>query len=180
MTNPIVKSIFKRVLGKPCWNVRVGHGSFLTFEFGQPYLRIEEPIAAVKGSSRKVRENLARRRIFVKGKWHLWLMHCDWVVQRKWKRLGGSSTTAGARRAADFLNGQKLIEVSISPGTVETVFGFDLGATLRTYPYDHRLEQWLLFDPSGKVLTLRADGQYSYHSVASTKKTWKPLKPSRF
>jgi hypothetical protein len=175
MTNPVLNSVFKRVLGKPCWNVQVGHGSFLTLEFGRPQLEIREPTVAMKGSSKKVRENLARRSVFLHGEWHLWLMHCDWVVHSKRKRVGGSSTKAGAHRSADFLNGQKLIGFSISPGTVETVFKFDLGATLRTSPYDRHLDQWLLFNPGGKVLVLRADGEYSYHRSAATKETWKPL-----
>lgn len=162
MPNHLPIKIFKSVLGKPCWNVKVGHGSFLTLEFGRPHLEIREPIVAAKRSTKRVRDRLARRQVVVHGQWHLWLMYCDWVVLKKGKRLGDSRTKKSARRAADFLNGQRLIEFSISPGTVETVFKFDLGATLRTSPYDARGEQWLLFDPLRKVLILRADGHYSY------------------
>ena len=104
-------------------------------------------------------------------------MYCDWVVQKKDKRLGDSWTKTSARRAADFLNGQKLIQFSIAPDSVETVFKFDLGATLKTFSYDTRGQQWLLFDPSRKVLVLRADGRYSYgRADVPTKDTsWKRL-----
>jgi hypothetical protein len=177
MTNHLPTHVFKSVSGKPCWNVRIGHGSFLMLEFGRPHLEIREPIVAAKSSSKGVREHLARRRIFVHGQWHLWLMDCDWVVQKKGKRLGDSRTKTSARRAADFLNGQKLIQFSIAPGSVETVFEFDLGLTLKTFPYDTRGVQWLLFDPSRKVLRLRADGQYSRaRAEAPTKdSSWKRL-----
>ena len=177
MTNQLPTKIFRGVLKKPCWNVKVGHGSFLTLEFGSPHLEISEPIGRVKGSPKKVRELLARRQVFVHGQWHLWLMYCDWVVQKKDKRLGDSRTKTSARRAADFLNGQKLIRFSIAPDSVETVFKFDLGATLKTFSYDTRGEQWLLFDPSRKVLVLRADGRYSYgRADVPTKDTsWKRL-----
>jgi hypothetical protein len=177
MTNNLPAKIFKSVLGKPCWNVKVGHGCFLTLEFGQPHLEIREPISGAKRATKRVRDHLARRGVFVHGQWHLWLRYCDWVVLKNDKRLGGSSTKTGARRAADFLNGQKLIQFSVSPGSAETVFKFDLGATLRTSPCDARGEQWLLFDPSRKVLILRADGQYSYtRSDAPTQNSsWKRL-----
>ena len=104
-------------------------------------------------------------------------MYCDWAVQRKGKRLGNSRTKTSARRAADFLNGQKLIQFSIAPDSVETVFKFDLGATLKTFPYDNCGEQWLLFDPSRKVLMLRADGKYSYvrADVPTKDSSWKQL-----
>jgi len=104
-------------------------------------------------------------------------MYCDWVVQKDGKRLGDSRTKTSARRAADFLNGQKLTQFSIIPGTVATVFKFDLEATLKTFPYDTHGEQWLLFDPSRKVLTLRADGQYSYAraDAPAENSSWKRL-----
>jgi hypothetical protein len=177
MPNHLPIKIFKSVLGKPCWNVKVGHGSFLTLEFGRPHLAIREPIVAAKRSTKRVRDRLARRQVVVHGQWHLWLMYCDWVVLKKGKRLGDSRTKKSSRRAADFLSGQKLIHFSMTRGTVETVFKFDLGATLKTFPYDARGHQWSLFDPSRKVLELRADGRYSYHrSDAPTKdSSWKRL-----
>jgi hypothetical protein len=66
------------------------------------------------------------------------------------------------RRAADLLSGQKLIQFSFSPHQVQCVFEFDLGATLRTAPYDKKSEQWVLRTPEQKALTLRADRRYQY------------------
>jgi hypothetical protein len=45
---------------------------------------------------------------------------------------------------------------------MRTVFEFDLGGTLETKPYDRTSEQWLLYEPNGNVLAVRADRQYSY------------------
>jgi hypothetical protein len=53
----------------------------------------------------------------------------------------------------------------------------DLGATLRTEPYDKESEQWSLFTPSHKVLRLRADRRYNYmrSDAPSDEGTWKPV-----
>ena len=42
---------------------------------------------------------------------------------------------------------------------------FDLGATLKTVPYDRKGEQWVLHTPDQKALTLRADRRYQYMRV---------------
>jgi hypothetical protein len=157
-----IEKVFERILGKPCWNVKPGYGSFLTMEFGKPHLEVREPIAARKGASAKVREHLARRQVDARGEWHLWIMYCDWEVRCRSKLVGDSSTKLKTRRAADFLKGQKLIQFSILPRKVEYIFVFDLGATLKTFPYDENGEQWMLFEPSHKVLVVRADGRYKY------------------
>jgi hypothetical protein len=175
MTNQVFESAFRRILKKPCWDVRLGHGSFLTLEFGRPSLTIREPIAAKSGSSNKVREHLARRQVYVHGEWHLWLMHCNWEVRANGKFVGNSSKRLSARHAADFLNGQKLIKFSILPRKVRCLFTFDLGASLSTTPYDRHSEQWSLFEPSGKVLALRADFKYCYGRAVSPREeaSWK-------
>ncbi len=92
--------------------------------------------------------------------------------------MGDSSTKVGIRRAAEFLDGQKLVRFSISPRNTRCEFKFDLGAILKTQPYDKDSVQWLLYDPAEKVLSLRADGLYQYgHSDDSDDEgEWKPLK----
>jgi hypothetical protein len=175
--NQDFERVFERLLGKPCWDVKPGQGSFLTLEFGKPHLEVREPIAVGKGVSERVGKHLARRRVYVHGAWHLWIYSCDWEVNCKGKRVGDSSTKLSARRAADFVNGRKLIRFSILQRKVQSTFVFEHGVTLKTFPYDKRGEQWLIFDPSCKVLVLRADGRYKY--VRSDRPTnneaWKPI-----
>ena len=80
------------------------------------------------------------------------------------------------RRAADLLNGQKLIQFSFFSKEVQCVFEFDLGATLRTVPYDKKGEQWVLLTPDQKALTLRADRRYQYMPADRPRDRglWKP------
>ena len=38
-----IKEFFTRFIGQPVWQVRGGHGSFLTMEFGAPHLLVSSP-----------------------------------------------------------------------------------------------------------------------------------------
>ena len=176
--DPIFEDVFQKVYGLPGWRVSPGWGSFLTFEFGTPHLEIREPITPKGNISEKVRRDLARRAVRINGEWHLWINCCNWKVFAKRKLIGESTSRRSYQTAADFLDGQKLTRVSIHPQDVRSVFEFDLGGRLETRPYDAGSEQWMFFDRSRrKVLTLRADGRYSYHDSNRPRgeETWKPV-----
>jgi hypothetical protein len=175
--DPIFDRVFAEIYGKPAWRVSPGWGSFLTFEFGDPSLEIREPIVAVRDVSQSEREALARRRVFIHGDWHLWIYCCDWEVASGGNLIGQSTSAPSIQKAADFLDGQKLIRFSFNPEPMRCVFEFDLGGRLETYPYDHENEQWLFFNSRNHhVLVLRADEMYSYgRSDRSDAKNWKPV-----
>lgn len=168
---------FRKLLGKPCWGVKRGWGSFLTLEFGEPHLKIYEPRESTS-ESKKVREAAARRLAYVGGDWHLWIYCCAWgVFDESGQLVGDSSTKKSIDRAARFLNGQALSSSTLIPRGMHTVLEFDLGARLETKPYDRRSEQWMLYEPAGKVLTVRADKRYTYGSADSTPEQmrWLPI-----
>jgi hypothetical protein len=173
---PIFHRIFRELYGEPCWNVRPGYGSFLTLEFGKPHLQVLEPTVASKDAPRKVRRLLARRNIFVQGEWYLRIASCAWEVLSEGKHVGNGSTKLSMRRAAGLLDGQKLIQFSFLPEKRWSVFEFDLGATLRTVPYDRKGEQWVLRTPKQKILALRADHRYRYMraDLQGDRGMWKP------
>lgn len=173
----VFEKTFRRIYGEPCWGVKQGYGSFLTLEFGKPHIVVREPIVASRSASSRVRKSLASRRIYPRGQWHLWINCCDWEALSHGRRVGNSSAAAKIQRAADFLNGQKLVRFSILPRKLECFFEFDLGGTLKTRPYDEESEQWLLYEPSKKVLVLRADGRYKHtrSDLPDNKKDWKSL-----
>jgi len=173
---------FRRIYGKPCWGVKQGQGSFLTFEFGESHVVVHEPVIASRSASPDVRKALARRRAFARGQWHLWIYCCSWQVLSRGRSLAHSeSSDTKIHRAADLLNGQKLVRFSILPRKLQCIFEFDLGGTLKTEPYDKESEQWLLYEPSKKVLLLRADSRYKHAraDVPSNEKDWKPLQIRR-
>ena len=153
---------FEPLFRKPCWGVKRGYGSFLTMEFGRPHLQIREPQVGPTNLSRRVRASLARRLAIVHGDWHLWIYCCDWVVRDGAKVVGDSSSPRRIDRAGAFLNGQELLSVGLQGRGARTIFRFDLGGELETSPFDRKSEQWLLYEPSGMVLVLRADRRLAY------------------
>jgi len=167
----VIESMFRPIYGLPCWNVQSGYGSFLTLEFGDPSLVIDEPQTTRLFRSLRVRRQFARRHVSVRGAWHLWIYCCEWRVTTNGKLIGDSdpegSTKRRIKRGAAELDGQKLLQVSVNPADQSTVFEFDLGSRLATKPYNSDSEQWYFSEPNGMVLTYRADGKYS-HSPDAT------------
>jgi len=160
--DPIFERVFKKLYGEACWGVKNTIGSAVTFEFGEPHLQIREPIAASPQATRRVREHLARRQVFVHGQWHLVIWYCDWEILGKGKRLGSDRSRSNLERAIRSLDGQELVRFTMEARGNRCRFEFDLGGLLvtsRPHP-DH--DHWLLFEPSGHVLILRGDGKYSY------------------
>ena len=162
MASSVINHLFHPLCDKPCWLVQPGYGSFLTLEFGMPRLTIHEPSISVTASKPASRPLRARRVVRVHGEWHLWIYCCHWRVTRFEQVIGDSSTTRGRKRAAQELDGQILTHVTVHPQNGASIFRFDLGAHLETVPYDQESEQWLLYEPTGEVFTVRADGYYSH------------------
>lgn len=160
-----IERAFADVLGLPAWGVRKGHGGMLTFEFGPPHLVVREPIAASPGVSDEVRRSLARRRVYPRGAWHLWIRCCDWLILSGAEQVACSEAPDRAIEAAvQELDGQRLIGVEVDPAGGASRFCFDLGGVLHTWPYGERDEtpddQWSLYTPTGDVLTYLQDGGY--------------------
>ncbi len=154
----------------------MGYGSSLVFNFGKPHLEIREPVVAGPKASKRVREFLARRSARVKGDWVLWIYGCDWEIFRNGKRfLKSSSPDERIERAVRFLDGEKLVRFTLVPRGLHCIFEFDLGTILKTTPFSRTHEQCLLYEPTGKVLSLRADKRYSHHpsNRADNQKDWK-------
>ncbi|MDB4743423.1 hypothetical protein OAF98_02965 [Planctomicrobium sp.] len=173
--DPIFESCFAPLLGLPCWQVKPGYGSCITMEFGEPHLEIREPKVFASDRSPKVREMFARRNVTVRGEWHLWIYCCDWSILNAKQIVGFSDDDASYCAATQFLDGQALTSVTVD-SLASTRFSFDLGGLLTTSPYDDS-EQWMLYNPDGNVLSLRADGSYSYHpsNTVPNDEVWLPV-----
>jgi hypothetical protein len=157
----VVAEHFRPVIGRPAWQVRRGHGSFLTLEFGEPTLTVHDP------QPRKTRADQLgplRRLAVVHGEWHLWIYSCIWKVFQD-DRLFAHSEASDAEIADAIvvLDGQILQAVSLVENTAQTIFPFDLGGRLTTEPYgdDSKDEQWFLYEPGNIALAVRADARYS-------------------
>ena len=157
-------------LGLPAWGVVQGHGSFLTFEFGQPTLEISERHSAERGLIRSA---------FVHGEWRLWIYCCHWRAFQGGAQLAWSEDgSASIARAAAQLNGPKLLAVNVEPSTGRSTFTFDLGGSLETWPYgaDRTDEQWIILTED-ETFAYRADGFCSRGPKATlpAQQQWLPI-----
>lgn len=151
-----IANAFEPILGFPAWQVKQGYGSFLALEFGEPRLEIGE---------RKEHRRISRRDVTVRGDWHLWIYCCGWDIAQNGTHVAHSESEDEAiAKATAQLDGQCLEKLWMEPGTVITHFKFDLGGELKTYPYgpDCADEQWMLYGPSGDVLSVRSDNRYCH------------------
>lgn len=146
---------FKNLYGIPCWNVQKGHGSFLTFEFGEPQLEIGSVSPSTLGFPHE------RRQANVRGAWHLWIYMCHWSIEFQEREICHSeSEDIEMNRACGFLNGQCLS--NIETNSLNAIdFRFDLGGVLKTFPYsnDEIEDMWMLYCPDKRVLCFQSDGK---------------------
>jgi hypothetical protein len=174
--------VFCPLTGLPARLVRRGHGSFLTLEFGAPHLRIREPEVASPDMDEQVAALLRRRKVTPRGEWHLWIYCCHWRVFSGGEEIAWSEASDKEIGAAiKALDGQVLIAVEAAPAQGTSVFKFDQGATLQTWPYGIGGDtQWMLYMPSGDVFSYREDGSHSVGpgSQHPDQLVWQPLRPN--
>ncbi|TGD94984.1 hypothetical protein [Methylobacterium nonmethylotrophicum] len=152
------------LIGLPCWCVKRGQGSILSFQFGSPRLSVREPYVSTS-SSAKLRHLAARRVVKPVGEWNLFVFCCQWHVTAAGEILAtDDSPAAQIEAAAHEMDGQKLIAFTLDAASRQAAFSFDLGATLTTWPSPDEAddeELWSLYLPDERVLTYRADGLVS-------------------
>jgi hypothetical protein len=160
--DPIQKA-FSPLIGLPAWLVRKGHASCLTFEFGQPHLKIRQPTVS-SSESEQARRFLSKRSVSPRGEWHLWIYCCHWRVLSAGNEIAWSeSPEQTIVKAARELDGLLLTKVGVDRVRRTSEFTFESETTIRMWPYDEDdSPQWMLFRQSGDVLTYRADGLYSF------------------
>jgi hypothetical protein len=144
-----IEEKIKPVLGQQGWDVTLGHGSFITIEFGKP-LPSNDPRSP-------------------RGEWHLWVYLCIWYLEKNGELLAASEDPRPKLEAAvHHLEHRTLQSVKLSLPALETVFVFDEGITLHLFPvYTEEFEQWFLYAPDGNVLTIGPGTQWTYESSAT-------------
>lgn len=156
------------ILGLPAWGVQTGYGGNLSFDFGEPRLKVTERTPGL------------RRSAFVEGEWRLWTYCCHWLARQDGIQLAWSEDAdLLTERAAARLNGQKLTAVAVDPMERRATFTFDLGGVLETWPYgdDATDEQWIIFSRN-ETFSYRDDGGFSRHPrTAAPEQEWRlPLR----
>ncbi|MEO8727276.1 MAG: hypothetical protein ABI383_14270 [Acidobacteriaceae bacterium] len=128
------------VLGQPLWSVRLGVGSFITFDFG----------AKVEDHGRAV------------GAYHLWIYMCDWQMISKDRVIAHSELSRKVLEiAVRRFEGRALSKINISQNPAAAVFAFEGDLKLVCQAYEDAEadeELWMLFAPEGRIVSLAPQG----------------------
>jgi hypothetical protein len=137
-----IRQYFQPVFGTRPWKVKVGVGSFLTFEFG---LRV-------------------KAHGHVHGQWHLWVYFSNWALFHGDRRLVDSDAdrkliAISTRR----LEEATLTDIDFDARTRITTFFFDdfrlvVSPANDVEDLDERDHYWMFFVPNNEVLTVGPAG----------------------
>jgi hypothetical protein len=133
-----IHDVFKPIIGLHAWQVRQGHGSFLTLEFGKPHLRIREPKLNISSELDSVKELFRRRKVIVAGEWHLWIQYAKWKIETENDHVSDLEEDRNVvMKVLEELDGQILLGVEVNVPEQFIMLNFDLGPKLRMFPSPH-------------------------------------------
>ena len=126
--------------GLTAWGTKLGQGSFLTLELGEP---------VTPGGER--------------GRYHLWIYLAAWRIEDETDVLAGSEDDHdGLAGKVTVLDGRRLASISVEHPSLSTRFEFEGGLVLITFSvYSTDGEHWMLFRPDGTVLTMGPGSSWS-------------------
>lgn len=156
-----IRKVFSPFIGQSVWQVRRGHGSFLTMEFGMPHLSIREPIIPSPNRSEKVSRILQRRHVTVIGDWHFWVQYGDWKLLTADGALKSDDPPGSALdECLGDLEGQRLLSVDVDKASNSWTLAFDLGASLKIWPSAEIPDDlWSLYAWNGDIISCENDGK---------------------
>lgn len=149
-----IREKIQPLVGQRPWDVSLGHGSFLTMDFG--------------GKRPERWSSLPAR-----GDWHLWVQHVAWRLEQAEAVLAACEDPRPELAiAVKVLQGRTLQAMEVRTPALETTMTFEDGIVLRLFPvYTTAYEHWWLFTPNGNVLAIGPGIDWSYHLSS---RPWRP------
>jgi hypothetical protein len=132
------------LVGKIAFSLKQSHGSFFFIEFGDPRLKIREPIEPRPEASEASKISMRRRRVHVIGTWSFFVKACNWTLTNEQRSVGRADAPADMEDVFRGVEGQYLVSARVVEETKALTLDFDLGGCLRLWP---RSDQGLDFDP---------------------------------
>jgi hypothetical protein len=151
--NRIFSDIFKKFQNEKARNVRLGHGSFITIEFGN-VITIQSQIRG-KTVSRKRRE------------WLFWIYMSAWRLDNSQKVLVGSNDSKDLIcKTLKKLEGKKVLDILPLNSALDLSLFFESGLCLSTFSFEtQENDHWYLYTPEEKVFCAGPGSKYSYESA---------------
>ena len=142
-----IQAMIGPILGQKAWNVSLGHGSFITMEFGVSLLSDE--------IDRQPR-----------GEWHLWVYCCAWRLEEGNNVLASSEDSRlELELAVKRMAGLALRSIKIFRPAWDSIFTFEEQVVLRLFSiYSKECEHWMLFMPNGNDIIIGSGTKWSCES----------------
>ena len=149
----ILKDIPSKIQGLKAYNIKLGYGSFLTIDFGEP---IEINIKTKKGIEK-----------FTRGEWHLWIYMCAWRIDKGNRALVGSSDSRKKIESVlKKIDGKELISFDIKR-SLDAVLVYNGKYELRIFSINTEdQDQWMIYTPDKNVLTVGPGNKCSYEPAS--------------
>lgn len=147
----LAKNLFQKIAGIKPTRVKLGHGSFITIDFGRD---IPEQV--------KTRNGLVTKYF---GEWHLWIYMCDWRIDKDKKPfVGCEDTREKIESSLPELAERELkgVEILNNAFDAKLTFGNNIELHLFSF-YTQDEKQWMLFTPENKVFIAGPNSEWSYH-----------------
>ena len=160
----IIQENFAEIIGKPCWGLVYDRQTNLSLNFGNPFLKIEEPFKS-KSKLSDIRAHFASRRVFVKSEYFLRIYVARWKIIHKQKTLATNrSSFLAITKAIGNLKRQILEKVIVNKDTGMTQFEFDLESNLLVQRWSQKEidELWIFSKPDNYYLSVYSNGFFSY------------------
>lgn len=142
--------LFSELIGIKTTRVKLGHGSFITIDWGKD-------IITHKKTNTKVHT-------FTFGEWHLWVYMCAWRLQQNNKPIiGANDDRELIAEHLSILKGKALVSVTISNESFDTVLQFEDNFQLLLFSFGVKDdEQWMLYTPEKKTFTAGPGTSWEY------------------
>jgi hypothetical protein len=133
-----IQAIINPLLEKKAWDVRLGVGSFITMNFGNP-------------NPKSNKENK------ISGEWYLWVYMCGWRLEKQNQFIAGcEDSRKKLEKDVKLMEGLAIKSIEILPYFGDTTIYFDQEVILRLFAiYSQDDEIWQLFTPDGNVLSIQ-------------------------
>ncbi len=147
----LVTNLFRKLIGTKPTRINLGHGSFLTFDFGRD---IEEKIKTRSGGFK----------IIHFGEWILWVYMCAWRIDKNDKPFIGSNDSRDfIEQNLRSLEDKELRKVIVLNEAFDAtlIFGDEYKLHLFSFQVTDD-EQWKLFTPEHKTFIAGPGCTWSY------------------
>jgi hypothetical protein len=146
---------FEKIYDLKVRNIKQGHGSFLTMEFGK---ELEYEIIEY--------EKIKKER---RGEWYFWIQMCSWRIDENLIPIAGCEDSRETiENALKKIENKKLKKVEVLNPAFDMKIEFEKGVLINLFSIyteeDQDLENWILFTPEKKTLTANPGGQLIYES----------------